>query len=105
MQKNLSGIALALAVLFGQIHDATTGQPLIGVEVRGGSRTATTDAHGRYRLNNVPAGRMTLSIFSDDVPLQHRSVTVKEPQTEFDFKACSTTLDYGCGGGGGSNPG
>lgn len=90
--------AFVAAVLFGQVKDLTTGQALTGVTITIGSHTATTDSHGKYRMTGLAPGDYTLSASSDDVPPQHKDVTVKSPQTEFDFKLCSTTLDYGCGG-------
>lgn len=94
--------ALALAVLVGHVTDATTGQPLPNVTIAVGTHRATTDAHGAYRMTGLTPGSYTLSATSDDVPLQHRSVVVKSSaQTTADLVLCSTTLDYGCGGGSG----
>jgi len=92
--------ALALAVIVGHVTDATTGQPLPNVSLAIGAHHATTDARGAYRLTGLTPGSYTLSATSDDVPLQHRSVVVKPSvQTTIDLILCSTTLDYGCGGG------
>lgn len=95
-------VAIALAVLAGRVTDATTGQPLPHVTIAIGSHHATTDAHGAYRLTGLPPGRYTLSASSDDVPPQHRSVVVKaqSADTIVNLVLCSTTLDYGCPGGG-----
>jgi hypothetical protein len=91
--------ALALAVLVGRVTDATTGQPLRGVTIAVGTRQATTNADGEYKLSGVAPGPQTLSASSDDVPVQHRSVVVKQQDapTTVDLVLCSTTLDYGCG--------
>ncbi len=91
-------LALALVVVLnGRVLDRTTGQPLVGVEVSTGGRHARTDAKGRYALRNLRPGRYTLTLQSHDVPAQTFRVTVRAPATRFDMRACSTTLDYGCG--------
>jgi protocatechuate 3,4-dioxygenase beta subunit len=94
--------AFALAVLTGHVTDATTGQPLPNVSIAIGSHRSITDAHGAYRLTGLTPGRYTLTARSDDVPPQDRDVVVKQnAQTTLDLVLCSTTLDYGCGGGSG----
>jgi len=104
-------IALVFAVLQGHVNDTTTGQPLVGVHVRaaGPSQgTAVTDRNGHYTIHNLRPGTYTLTLTSRDVPsVQHR-VTVVNGTTTANFKACSTTLDYSCGGsapGGGPGSG
>lgn len=98
--------ALAFTLLLGQITDKTTGQPLHGVRVdvqsRGISLHAVTDAGGRFRLPGVRPGSVTLHYASNDVPPQSVSVEVRGKQQSVSITACSTTLDYSCGGGGGS---
>jgi hypothetical protein len=98
--------ALAFAVVFGQITDKTTGQPLAGVEVlalRAGvhAPVAYTDANGNYRLRNVPPGRYRISISSSDVPNEIFPLTIGAHETShrLDLVACSITLDYSCGNG------
>ncbi|HTU81771.1 MAG TPA: carboxypeptidase regulatory-like domain-containing protein [Candidatus Acidoferrales bacterium] len=91
-------LAVTLAVVFGQVRDTTTGQPLPNVGVTIGSHHATTDARGNYRLSGIAPGTYTLSVKSDDVPPQHEHLTVGTGSMQFDFRVCSTTLDYGCGG-------
>ncbi len=92
---------LALAVLVGRVTDATTGQPLRGVTIAVGTRQSITDANGAYKLTGLTPGTHTLSASSDDVPVQRRSVVVKQQDapTTVNLVLCSTTLDYGCGGG------
>lgn len=98
--KQMVVLVAALAVLFGRMTDTTTGQPLPNVRVVAGSHAATTDAHGAYRIVGLPPGKYTLTVRSSDVPPQHFAVNVKSSNaaTQFDFRACSTTLDYMCGG-------
>lgn len=92
---------LALALLVGRITDITTGQPLAGVKITAAHgdvrRGATTDSRGRFQLR-LPAGKYDVTWQSADVPAQHAAVRVST-QTRYDIKACSTTLDYSCGGG------
>ena len=103
--ETLGSAALAFVVLLGQVKDETTGQPLPNVRITVGAQHTTTDATGHYRLTGLTPGMYTLTATSDDVPIQRRDVTIGKSQTEFNFKLCSTTLDYGCGattpGGGG----
>lgn len=99
--------AAALAVLVGQVTDATTGQPLTNVTITVGSHKTATDTHGNYRLEGLSPGRYTLSASSKDVPPQHRDVDVKQQSTQtLNLVLCSTTLDYSCAGSGaGTGPG
>jgi len=89
--------ALAIAVLSGTISDRTTGQPLAGVQVRAGRARATTGRDGRYVLHGLAPGDYTLTLESSDVPPEHVHVSVKRGVNRRDVRACSTTLDYGCG--------
>ncbi|MGH7708874.1 MAG: carboxypeptidase-like regulatory domain-containing protein [Vulcanimicrobiaceae bacterium] len=95
---------IAFAVVFGSIADRTTGQPLTGVHVTAtgaNHRTirAVSNAAGHYVLRGVAPGAYSVTVSSDDVPPQRFSVNVgKAPKQRFDMTACSTTLDYGCGG-------
>lgn len=95
-------VTLALVVLVGHVIDATTRQPLANVTIAIGSQQTTTDAHGAYRLTGLTPGHYTLSASSKDVPLQRRSVVVKQnsAQATLDLVLCSTTLDYSCGSAG-----
>ncbi len=89
--------AHAVAVFSGHVLDKTTGQPLAGVHVALGAAHATTDKAGRFALNRVRPGTTTITLESDDVPLQRITVTIGAPATARDLRACSTTLDYNCG--------
>lgn len=48
----------------GKVTDTDTGQPLAGATIQlvGTSLGATSDADGRYRLDNVPVGRYQLQV-------------------------------------------
>ncbi|HLI94521.1 MAG TPA: carboxypeptidase regulatory-like domain-containing protein [Candidatus Baltobacteraceae bacterium] len=96
---------LALTLLIGQITDRTTGQPLGGVRVTlesGGHQLhAKTGADGMFRFANVEPGVRTLRYSSADVPPQSSTVTVHGARQRLALTACSTTLDYSCGGDGG----
>jgi hypothetical protein len=89
-------VALALAMLSGRVLDRTTGQGLAHVRVTAGSSHATTDRSGGFTLRGLKSGPLGVTLESDDVPVQHFTVTVRGA-TEHDFRACSTTLDYNCG--------
>lgn len=89
---------LALTWLSGRIVDRTTGQPLPGVHITVAGANASTDGDGRYRLRGLVPGTYTLTLQSNDVPAERVRVTLKSGANERDVRACSTTLDYGCGG-------
>jgi hypothetical protein len=89
-------VVLAVVVLSGRVLDRTTGQPLAHVRVGSGRVSATTDAAGRFTLRGLHPGRVDLRLESDDVPVQHASVTLGAGTTHRDLRACSTTLDYNC---------
>ena len=95
--------AAVLVVLSGTITDKTTGQPLQGVTVTAsaGSQTlhSRTDAEGHFVFTHITDGRYTLHLSSRDVPAQTINVRVQGTSTQLTLKACSTTLDYSCGGG------
>jgi hypothetical protein len=101
--RSISGAALVVAVLLGHISDTTTGQPLVGVHVSVAgpvSAKAVTDSNGSYTIRGLKSGTYTLTLTSRDVPTVHHRVTVSGSTTTANFKACSTTLDYSCGGNG-----
>lgn len=47
-------VAVRPNVLAGRITDRFTGAPVVGASVTAGAAAATTDADGRYRLENIP---------------------------------------------------
>jgi hypothetical protein len=98
-------LAAAFTLLFGQLTDRTTGQPLPGVRIvltHGHmQRHATTGSNGDFRLDGLRPGRYRLRYSSADVPPQSMKVTIHGTRQELDITACSATLDYSCAGGGG----
>jgi len=97
-------VAVALATVSGRVLDTTTGQPLPGVRVAAGTATATTDARGRFVLRRVRIGTQTLTLESNDVPLQRLTIRIKATNAPHDLHACSTTLDFHCGDANGPAP-
>jgi TonB-linked SusC/RagA family outer membrane protein len=65
----------------GRVIDSTTLQPLQGAVVAVGSRSAITQADGRYVLSGVPAGTETLRVRLLGYAPSTRSVTVAAGQT------------------------
>ncbi len=98
-------VVLALALLTGRVTDATTGQPLAGVHVTAAHgivrHAVTTGRDGRFTLKLAP-GTYRLTWQSADVPSQAAQAVRVRGNTTYDIKACSTTLDYSCGGASGS---
>jgi hypothetical protein len=105
--RTVLSLALAFAVLSGQLTDLTTGQPLSGVNVKvSGPSTgsAISDRNGRFKIAGLKAGNYSLRLESADVPVQSASARLRSGQTlVLNLKLCSSTLDYHCGspGGGG----
>lgn len=60
----LSAAQADAAQVRGRIVNADTGRPAVGatVKVSGGTATATTDSEGRFTLDNLPAGPVTLVV-------------------------------------------
>jgi hypothetical protein len=59
-----AGDADRAPAILGTVTEAGTGQPLVNAQlaVRGTGRGTLTDAQGRFRLDDVPAGRHTLEV-------------------------------------------
>jgi hypothetical protein len=97
------GLALALVTFWGTLLDQTTHQPLTLVRVHAtgpSSSRTTTDTRGRFTLTNLRPGQYTITVQSNDVPRQSFDFKITR-STSQTIKACSTTLDYHCNGGGG----
>jgi hypothetical protein len=88
---------LGVTLLSGRVLDRTTGQPLSNVQIHAARASTSTDKDGRFRLTGLTPGTYTLTLQSDDVPLERVRVTIKAGRNVRDVRACSTTLDYGCG--------
>ena len=60
----LSAAQAEAAQVRGRIINSDTGRPAAGATVKlsGGTATATTDSEGRFTLDNVPAGPVTLVV-------------------------------------------
>ncbi len=103
--KGAACALLAAALLAGHVVDRTTGQGLANVRVTAGGASTVTDRAGAYALHGVKAGALTITLESDDVPRQTFPVNVRGAKTHLDVRACSTTLDYECGGAAPNAPG
>ena len=88
---------VAVALLSGRVVDRTTGQPLAGVSVATHGKAVMTGKDGRYVFPALAPGRYTLILQSNDVPTERLTITLKAGANRRDVRACSTTLDYGCG--------
>ena len=71
--------ALAQSLLVGRVTNAATGKPLEGarVEVQGTGRVATVDATGTYRIADLPAGMVSLSVSYTGLNTVNEEVVVK----------------------------
>jgi subtilisin family serine protease/protocatechuate 3,4-dioxygenase beta subunit len=58
----------------GSVTDAKDGSPIVGAVVNDGTRTATTDATGKYTVANVPPG--TYQVVASREGYQNSSLTV-----------------------------
>ncbi len=82
----------------GRVVDASTGEPLPGVNVvvRGLSIGAATDLDGRYSLERVPVGEQTIEARFVGYRAQARSVRVQAGQVvTLDFRLEPTALELG----------
>jgi len=96
--RSVAPLGFVVVLLTGQITDRTTGQPIVGVTVRVGARAAKSDSAGRYTLRGIPAGHISLTAVSNDVPPEQFPLVVRAGTNRRDFTVCSTTLDFHCGG-------
>jgi len=86
-------------IITGHVLDAKTQRPLVNVVVTLDDRAQVvrTDASGRYRFTNVPAGAHTVRVRGVGFLQQAKSVTVNEEATpSLDFaleKSAINTLD------------
>jgi thermitase len=60
----------------GSVTDAEDGSPIVGATVNDGTRTATTDATGRYTISDVPAGSYEINASKEGYESITSSVTV-----------------------------
>ena len=67
----------------GVVTDAATGAPLANVRVQllGGSPEATTDAHGKYTLYNVPSGRNLIEFTAAGYDVTEKDAAVADDIT------------------------
>ena len=79
----LPGVHAQAGTIEGRVTDAISGLPLSGaqVSVEATSLLTLTNEAGRYRLQNVPAGRRTVSIELIGYAGQRMQVTVAPGQT------------------------
>jgi hypothetical protein len=60
----------------GSVTDAKDGSPIVGATVSDGTRTASTDATGKYTIANVPPGNYQVTASKDGYESVTSSVTV-----------------------------
>jgi len=60
----------------GSVTDAEDGSPIAGAAVTDGTRTATTDASGKYTIANVPAGSYEVTASKEGYHSSSLTVTV-----------------------------
>ena len=59
------GVARADRVVLGTIVDDRTGQPVVGALVTVGTRETATDDTGKFKVDNVPFGRLDVVVVAD----------------------------------------
>jgi TonB-linked SusC/RagA family outer membrane protein len=92
----LGGMAVRqeVGVVSGTITDARTGGPLSGVQVSVAGRGEVTNQQGRYTIQNVPAGAVTVVAQIIGYGTAEQSVTVVSGQTvTADFQLTIRALD------------
>jgi TonB-linked SusC/RagA family outer membrane protein len=82
----------------GRVTDARSGQPLAAtsVEISGTALRASTDADGRYRMANVPAGEQVIVARRIGYAATRQTITVTDGQqttADFALEAAAFSLD------------
>jgi thermitase len=65
----------------GSVTDAKGGSPIVGVAVNDGTRTATTDATGKYTIANVPPGTYQVTASKEGYETSSSTVSVLQGTT------------------------
>ena len=92
------GYAQAQGAVAGRVVEADTGTPLPGanVAIEGSALGTSTDADGRYRLEDVPAGPQTLAVSFVGYEAVEAVVDVRAGEVaERDFALASAVLESG----------
>jgi len=69
------------AVLTGQVVDRSSGEPLAGVDVEVGVRSATTDARGKFVIVGIEPGEAAVNVHKTGYYVARRDVTFAEGAT------------------------
>ena len=91
-------LARQTGTIEGTARTADTGAPLAEVQVvaEGTGRIAITDVHGHYRLTNLPAGELTLSVERIGIePLRQQIVVRPGTITRLDLELTEVALPLG----------
>jgi pimeloyl-ACP methyl ester carboxylesterase len=84
-------IPRVLTTVSGTVRTATGGA-IAGASVKGDSETATTDADGRFELQKVPVGRVTLSTSAPRFEPRSEEVTLVEGGNTYDVVLSDQTV-------------
>ena len=81
----------------GRVRNAVTGDSLNNarVAIKGSARQTFTDAAGAFRLDNLPAGPVTLRVFFTGLDEQEVTVNVSAGQTAVQDLAMTSQSRYG----------
>jgi iron complex outermembrane recepter protein len=84
----------------GRVKNSVTGEYLnnVRVAVKGTNQEAFTDESGLYRLDNVPAGDVTLQVFFTGLDPQETGVTITATQPATHDFALTSRSRYGADG-------
>ncbi|HEY9517574.1 MAG TPA: SusC/RagA family TonB-linked outer membrane protein [Gemmatimonadaceae bacterium] len=87
--------ALAQGVIAGTVVDAGNQQPIAGAQVTIETTTlgTMTDAGGRFRINNVPAGQLTLMARRIGYGSQSRTASAGDTTVAFELSPRALNLD------------
>ena len=88
---------VAAGTINGTVTDADTLNPIAGVTVTDGTRSATTDVNGVYTLTSVPEGTYTVTASADgyNSASQTNVVVTADTTTTVDFTLTAIVIVYG----------
>jgi hypothetical protein len=90
---NIKLVKLRYNTLSGTIKDSLSNQAIAGAIVRIGTKADTTDTTGKYLLDSLHAGAMTISVSPTGYHSRSISMTMPDSSLTFDIKLVKVKLN------------